>query len=532
MKTDNYLSLCLEQAAKSPLHYRHGAIVVRGGKVIGHGHNDYRPGFNGGALKSGRIAHGGYDGAAIAELKKKLKGKQKCDKPEKQQQNQIDRSSTFVPFESTNSGGGHSVNQPLSMHSEMMAIYSALNASSAMSSTTFSREKPCFKLPCADKRKARLRRNVLEAYVKASAVLKLPHLNQVHLENKCNNSTPKEGDKGDLSAQSLANLSVAFHEDLGVQKHHQNRKNEKKKNGKKNQYQYEYQYGAYGQKQQDFAQRQPSASNPRKEYSAGTHECDMAQGSEPKINNGGVKQIKATASDFREAPRHTNPKKDYKRSGKMRLSSTAANERKPMQPVLVPTGHTHNSNIKVNDRKQDPRLRGADLYVVRIGWSSTARKKPTKPKASSELGVVDADATVVEDATYSSTSRLPGPSTTSSSSGTGSLHDELINREPSSSASRPPVSDSIDDCSFDKDKIHASRPCYRCVAFMNQVGIRRVFWTNDAGEWEGGKVAALIEAMDTGMEDAAKGGPTGNGIFVTKHEVLMLRRMMGAKAGM
>lgn len=216
----------------------------------------------------------------------------------------------------------------------------------------------------------------------------------------------------------------------------------------------------------------------------------------------------------------------------MRLSSTAANERKPMQPVLVPTGHTHNSNIKVNDRKQDPRLRGADLYVVRIGWSSTARKKPTKPKASSELGVVDADATVVEDATYSSTSRLPGPSTTSSSSGTGSLHDELINREPSSSASRPPVSDPIDDCSFDKDKIHASRPCYRCVAFMNQVGIRRVFWTNDAGEWEGGKVAALIEAMDTGMEDAAKGGPTGNGIFVTKHEVLMLRRMMGAKAGM
>lgn len=44
MKTDNYLTLCLEQAAKSPLHYRHGCIVVRGGKVIGQGYNDYRPG--------------------------------------------------------------------------------------------------------------------------------------------------------------------------------------------------------------------------------------------------------------------------------------------------------------------------------------------------------------------------------------------------------------------------------------------------------------------------------------------------------
>lgn len=112
MKTDNYLSLCLEQAAKSPLHYRHGAVIVHGGKVIGRGHNDYRPGFNGGALKNGRIAHGGYDGAAVAELKKKLKGKQKCDKPEQQQnQNQQDcSSSTFVPFESANSGGGRSVN--------------------------------------------------------------------------------------------------------------------------------------------------------------------------------------------------------------------------------------------------------------------------------------------------------------------------------------------------------------------------------------------------------------------------------------
>ena len=44
MKTDNYLSLCLDQAAKSPLHYRHGSIIVRGGKIIGQGFNDYRPG--------------------------------------------------------------------------------------------------------------------------------------------------------------------------------------------------------------------------------------------------------------------------------------------------------------------------------------------------------------------------------------------------------------------------------------------------------------------------------------------------------
>ena len=46
-RTDSYMSLCLEQAAMSPLHYRHGAIIVNGGKIIGKGYNDYRPGFDG-----------------------------------------------------------------------------------------------------------------------------------------------------------------------------------------------------------------------------------------------------------------------------------------------------------------------------------------------------------------------------------------------------------------------------------------------------------------------------------------------------
>ena len=162
MKTDNYLTLCLEQAAKSPLHYRHGCIVVRGGKVIGQGFNDYRPGFNGGALKHGRIANGGMDGPAIADLKEKLK-KQKGKQKHRQQQDRDN--STFTPFEGQ--GGGRQANTPLSMHSEMMAIHSALAASSTLSSTAFACEKPCFKLPRGDKRKARLRNEALKRYVNA-----------------------------------------------------------------------------------------------------------------------------------------------------------------------------------------------------------------------------------------------------------------------------------------------------------------------------------------------------------------------------
>ncbi|CAO2647868.1 Nn.00g087900.m01.CDS01 [Neocucurbitaria sp. VM-36] len=81
MKTDNYLNLCLEQAAMSPFRYRHGAIVVRGGKVIGQGFNDYRSGFNGGALKTGRLPRSSLKGPATAALKNKHKIRQDLKKP-------------------------------------------------------------------------------------------------------------------------------------------------------------------------------------------------------------------------------------------------------------------------------------------------------------------------------------------------------------------------------------------------------------------------------------------------------------------
>jgi len=66
---------------------------------------------------------------------------------------------------------------------------------------------------------------------------------------------------------------------------------------------------------------------------------------------------------------------------------------------------------------------------------------------------------------------------------------------------------------------------------MHSVGIKRVFWTNQDGEWEGAKVRDLVEALETGIEgDNGEGIGTGQqskGVFVTKHEVLMLKRIMG-----
>ncbi|KAL9055569.1 MAG: hypothetical protein Q9162_003466 [Coniocarpon cinnabarinum] len=161
-RVDNYLNLCLTEAAQSPLRYRHGAIIVRGGKVIGRGHNAYRSGFDGGVLQ-----HGSYGMTDFRPVHAKSKLKSKRRSSSSMLPSHCPPSGTsafFRPFEVT-SGGGHLANTPLSMHSEMMAIQDALSATTASSSRTFAWKQPCFKLSGDSKRKARLRRANLEQYV-------------------------------------------------------------------------------------------------------------------------------------------------------------------------------------------------------------------------------------------------------------------------------------------------------------------------------------------------------------------------------
>jgi deoxycytidylate deaminase len=160
MKTDMYLNLCLEQAANSPLRYHHGAIIVRGGKVIGKGYNDHRSGFDGGALKTGRLPLRSLDSPAIVELKMKHKLKRGLARL------QDEMNKTLTPFENMG-GGGKLANTPLSMHSEMMAIHSALSASSTLSSSVVSSENPCFRLSGNSKRKSRLQREAIKLYVQS-----------------------------------------------------------------------------------------------------------------------------------------------------------------------------------------------------------------------------------------------------------------------------------------------------------------------------------------------------------------------------
>jgi len=210
------------------------------------------------------------------------------------------------------------------------------------------------------------------------------------------------------------------------------------------------------------------------------------------------------------------------------------------QPILLPNGQVGSERRSVKDRQKHPRLVGADLYVARLGWCRDRNKRSLAPGQSARCcgTSLNSAGSLLDRTTPPILQRNVSDTDASPPSRPASLHDELNNPLPRPSSSTPPSN-----TQFDHSAIHASRPCYRCVTYMHSVGIRRVFWTNELGEWEGGKVRDLVDALDGAMAGDAgggeggvdgtggAGGPLGNGLFVTKHEVLMLRRMMGRKDG-
>ncbi|KAK8184455.1 hypothetical protein BC567DRAFT_218433 [Phyllosticta citribraziliensis] len=168
-----------------------------------------------------------------------------------------------------------------------------------------------------------------------------------------------------------------------------------------------------------------------------------------------------------------------------------------------------------------PKLVGADLYVTRLGHSGEGI--PRRSRESSQKQGNCSDVISNEDGVASDSSKSH-----SSVVSTGSLHDELTTL-----LKAPPrlarSNDLADDRSHPNCTIRASRPCYRCLSFMHNVGIKRVFWTNDEGSWEGAKVRCLIDELEGENFGAIGegGGLEGGAVYVTKHEVLMLRRLVG-----
>ncbi|KAI1136208.1 hypothetical protein F5Y05DRAFT_114142 [Hypoxylon sp. FL0543] len=109
---------------------------------------------------------------------------------------------------------------------------------------------------------------------------------------------------------------------------------------------------------------------------------------------------------------------------------------------------------------------------------------------------------------------------------TDALHDELLCKEPKPALPKAPPHGSTK-AIVDLENILDSRPCYRCVLYMHSAGIKRVHWTNKEGQWESAKVRDLFDQVSG--TNICDGHDVNNsslrGVFVTKHEILMLRRL-------
>ena len=152
---------------------------------MGRGFNDYRSGYNGGTLSSGKIRSvGATHGPALRALKRQSKS---CLNQHQSKNFEAidDGSKKYIAnaHQIEGTGGGCLANTPLSMHSEMMAINSALSLSANSTCQVSARSKqwlqrPCYKLPSRSKRQARLRS--LKAYADA-----------VYSESSSNSTTSK-----------------------------------------------------------------------------------------------------------------------------------------------------------------------------------------------------------------------------------------------------------------------------------------------------------------------------------------------------
>ncbi|OTB01440.1 hypothetical protein M426DRAFT_14465 [Hypoxylon sp. CI-4A] len=202
-----------------------------------------------------------------------------------------------------------------------------------------------------------------------------------------------------------------------------------------------------------------------------------------------------------------------KRSGRS-SNSKVHEDHKPIDGLL-----SHNPK----NRTKHPKLRGADVYVCRLGNKQRCPGKRSDEEKEVRVGAKQQADPVGDSLLVVPLSPTKGPIAS------GSLHDELLCKESKPAPDQSLENNSSEAC-IDRGNILDSRPCYRCVLYMYSAGIRRVIWTNNEGKWESAKVRDLFDQISgTNLCDGhnANKGSLG-GVYVTKHEILRLRKQVAS----
>lgn len=192
-------------------------------------------------------------------------------------------------------------------------------------------------------------------------------------------------------------------------------------------------------------------------------------------------------------------------------------QRHKTSAVVVPQSRIVTKSHQVAERMKDSRLNGADLYVARLGKAGKSNHYDCGCQYEAPPVAGKPASAIFEDGHPPPKDTVMTPKTKPP---TGSLHDEL--RFPS--PSEKPKSTGKPIPKGKRLTATHSRPCYRCISYMHSAGIKRVFWTNTKGEWEGGKVRDLVDALEAPVPPESDGTMGAAGaVYVTKSEVLLLK---------
>ncbi|KAL8801077.1 MAG: hypothetical protein Q9182_004716 [Xanthomendoza sp. 2 TL-2023] len=369
-------------------------------------------------------------------------------------------SETYAAFNSRDhavgTGGGALANTPLSMHSEMMAIHSALSLSSAIACQGTARSTQWLQNPTPWSRPPRW--SAVAGPTFNSLVLKplRPNIMQ-HYQTSYNNvQQQQEEEQQQQQQQEGMKKNKSKRQDPGNNSvHHHTQIN----------------YLEFQKANAQKALRQLTSDDNEKHRKQDLHH-----------------------------EKHTHPQQQQHKVG----------------AVIVPQSRIVTKSHLVAERMKDSRLNGADLYVARLGKKGNVNHydcgcrydKHTAKDPVTEL-VIGTEPSP-SDSSLSPQAKLP----------TGSLHEEL--RFPSSIEKNQPTAKSGSKSEL-LTATH-SRPCYRCISYMHSAGIKRVFWTNNKGEWEGGKVRDLVDSLEAPLSPNSDGMMDGAGsVYVTKSEVLLLK---------
>ncbi|PWN53340.1 hypothetical protein IE53DRAFT_377410 [Violaceomyces palustris] len=119
-----------------------------------------------------------------------------------------------------------------------------------------------------------------------------------------------------------------------------------------------------------------------------------------------------------------------------------------------------------SDEMSDSRLRGADLYVVRLMQDTESKAKAKEQRKAQRAAAA-------------------------ARGGASSAGQHQVNHH-----ERRAAADGRKEQQESSPRYADSRPCWRCLEWMSWAGIKRVYWTNVNGDWEGGKVSILLDGEE------------------------------------